>query len=316
MTDPYPSRCSTRPEVLPRQEPVAWQEWSPDAPLSRERYEAWCRDGFLVLDDVFDEDEIAVFQAELERLRAHPDLAGLEECIAEPTHHELRSLFAPQHHSALYRTLMRDARLLEIARFLLGDNVYVHQSRVNFKPGFQGREFFWHSDFETWHAEDGLPGMRALSASIALTENTACNGPLMLIPGSHREFISCVGDTPDEHYRRSLQRQEAGLPDMDNIERLAANGIRAATGKVGTVTLFDCNTLHGSAGNLSPWPRSNLFFVYNSVSNRPQAPFAASQPRPWYISEREDFAPLQPVRPDYVAEFGTSSARARKRKVA
>jgi hypothetical protein len=43
------------------------------------------------------------------------------------------------------------------ARQLLGSDVYVHQSRVNFKPGFNGQDFYWHSDFETWHAEDGMP---------------------------------------------------------------------------------------------------------------------------------------------------------------
>lgn len=313
MTDLYPSRCSAEPAVLPRLDPVAWQEWHPDAPLSRERYERWSEDGFLVLDDVFSPAEVAVFQNELRALRARTDLAGRPECIAEPRTCEMRSLFAPQHHSALYRTLMRDARILEIARFLLADEVYVHQSRVNFKPGFQGREFFWHSDFETWHTEDGLPRMRTLSVSIALSDNTVFNGPLMLIPGSHREYIACVGETPDGHFRRSLQRQEAGLPDADNIARLARNGIHSVTGKAGTVTIFDCNTLHGSAGNMSPWPRSNLFFVYNSVSNRPQAPFAASGPRPWYISERERFEALESLRPDYLTEFGPVPAAAARK---
>ncbi len=43
-------------------------------------------------------------------------------------------------------------------------------------PGFTGSGFYWHSDFETWHAEDGMPSMRAVSCSIALTENFAYNG--------------------------------------------------------------------------------------------------------------------------------------------
>src|SRR3546814_10756649 len=44
-------------------------------------------------------------------------------------------------------------------------------SRLNYKPGFKGKEFYWHSDFETWHVEDGMPQMRALSMSILLAEN-------------------------------------------------------------------------------------------------------------------------------------------------
>lgn len=302
MTDLYPSRRSDEPGVLPRLDPVAWQAWSPDSPLTQAQYESWCRDGFLVLEGLFDDDEVAVLQQELERLRARPDLAGRPECITERDSRALRalrSLFAPHRHSALYAQLMCDERLLGIAEFLLASPLYVHQARVNFKPGLGGSGFYWHSDFETWHTEDGLPRMRTLSVSVSLTENTPVNGPLLLIPGSHTEYVQCVGATPEHHYRRSLQRQEAGLPDAATLERMAARGIRAATGRPGTVTIFDCNTLHGSAGNLSPWPRSNVFFVYNSVENRPEAPFAADAPRPWYICEREDFSPLQAMRPDY-----------------
>lgn len=299
MTDLYPSRCNEAPVVLPRVDPVAWQAWHRDCPLSRAQYEAWCRDGFLVLEGLFDELEVRVLQRELERLRASRELAGHPECITERGSRALRSLFAPHLHSRLYAQLMRDERLLGIAEFLLASPVYVHQARVNFKPGLGGDGFYWHSDFETWHTEDGLPRMRTMSVSVSLTENTPLNGPLMLIPGSHLEYVQCGGSTPDEHYRRSLQRQEAGLPDAEHIARMAAHGICTATGRPGTVTLFDCNTLHGSAGNLSPWPRSNVFFVYNSIENRPEAPFAAEAPRPWYIGEREDFAPLQAMRPDY-----------------
>src|SRR3546814_3200003 len=58
------------------------------------------------------------------------------------------------------RRLAADERLAGVARFLLDDTVYIHQSRLNYKPGFQGKEFYWHSDFETWHVEDGMPRMR------------------------------------------------------------------------------------------------------------------------------------------------------------
>ena len=38
-------------------------------------------------------------------------------------------------------------------------------------PGFTGSGFSWHSDFETWHAEDGMPSIRTVSCSIPLMEN-------------------------------------------------------------------------------------------------------------------------------------------------
>ncbi len=300
MIDMYPSRRDEQPRVYPRQEPVAWRPWSSEAPLSRDDYESWCRDGFLILSDVFSDEEVSLLQAEMENLREAPEVCHSREAITEPTHNQLRSLFAPHRHSAMYQALMQDDRLLEIARYLLDSELYVHQARVNFKPGFYGQEFFWHSDFETWHTEDGLPRMRTLSVSILLTDNSELNGPLMLIPGSHREYISCVGKTPENHHLQSLKRQQIGTPDKDNLARMAREGgIRTATGKAGTVILFDCNTLHGSSSNISPWPRSNIFFVYNSVANKPEQPFAARQPRPNHIGERRDFTPLRAHRPQY-----------------
>ena len=165
--------------------------------------------------------------------------------------------------------------------------MYVHQSRVNFKPALDGAEFFWHSDFETWHTEDGMPRMRALSASLMLTESNAFNGPLLVVPGSHRTYVTCVGPTPPDHYRQSLRRQQIGTPCRDALDHLVSDsGIEAPVGGPGSVLFFDCNTMHGSTGNLSPWPRINLFVVYNSVQNALVAPFGGQPPRPEHIAER------------------------------
>lgn len=109
---------------------------------------------------------------------------------------EIRSIFAMHELSDAFDRMTRDPRLLDMVRQLLGSEVYIHQSRINSKAGFCGNGFDWHSDFETWHSEDGMPAMRAVSASIMLTENNAFNGPVMLIPGSHQQFVPCVGRTP------------------------------------------------------------------------------------------------------------------------
>ena len=49
--------------------------------------------------------------------------------------------------------------------------------------------------------------------------------------------------------------------------------------------------MHGSGNNITPYPRSNLFLVFNSVENTLVEPFAAARPRPEYIASR-DFTPL------------------------
>ncbi|WP_374103712.1 hypothetical protein [Streptomyces sp. ISL-86] len=49
--------------------------------------------------------------------------------------------------------------------------------------------------------------------------------------------------------------------------------------------------MHGSADNITPYPRSNLFVVFNSVDYTPGEPFAAPGRRPAFVAARE-FTPL------------------------
>ena len=297
MVDRYPSRLTDGPSIIGRRDPVVHSD--PDTrragPLSEADLQAYERDGFLALPGYFDRDEVETLRAELDRLwevHAESDAAHV---IRETNSKAVRSIFAVHRDSPVFRRLARDRRLLGIARQLLGGEVYIHQSRINYKPGFAGNGFYWHSDFETWHAEDGMPRMRAVSASIALTENTPNNGPLMLVPGSHHYYVCCVGETPEDNYKTSLQRQSIGVPDNDSLARLVEEGgIEAPVGPPGSLILFECNTMHGSNSNITPLPRSNVFLCYNSVANTLAAPFAAPKPRPDFIAER-GFTPLEPV---------------------
>ena len=296
VTDPYPSRFEAAPRILPRLDPVVHRGWRPDAPISQAQADHFETEGYLVLDELFAPDEVAALQRETGRLLADP--AGLEAgtVITERGGDEVRSIFRIHEQSALMRRLAADERLAGVARHLLDDEVYVHQSRLNYKPGFQGREFYWHSDFETWHVEDGMPRMRALSMSVLLAANTPHNGPLMLIPGSHRKYLTCVGQTPKDHYLSSLKKQEYGVPDEISLAELVeAHGIVAPVGPPGTVIIFDCNLMHGSNGNITPLPRANAFIVYNAVANRLDAPYGGLAPRPPFIAARE-FEPLRPQR--------------------
>ncbi len=293
MHDPYPSRITSEPRLLPRADPVFYGEWTPTAPLTREQTRQFDEQGFVVLENLFTEDELAPLLDEMRTLLADPSRLEPDTLITEPGSDELRSIFKIHDQSVAVARLAADQRMAGIARYLLDDDVYIHQSRLNYKPGFKGKEFYWHSDFETWHVEDGMPRMRAISISLLLAPNNANNGPLMLIPRSHQQFISCVGDTPDNHYLTSLKKQEYGIPDEDILAELAhEHGIVAPTGQPGTVIIFDCNTMHGSNGNITPFPRANAFMVFNAVSNRLGDPLCAKAPRPDFIAARE----VRPIR--------------------
>jgi ectoine hydroxylase len=283
--DLYPTRGATE-LVSPRQDPVVWGE---SAAADLRGYE---RDGFLTVDQLITPTEVKTYRAELDRLLADPAVRADERAVIEPKSQEIRSVFEVHKLSEIFAGLVRDPRLLDYARRILGSDVYVHQSRVNVKPGFGASGFYWHSDFETWHAEDGLPRMRTVSVSLALTENRATNGGLMIMPGSHRTFLGCAGETPTDNYRQSLKMQEAGTPSDAALTELAGqHGIKLFTGPAGSATWFDCNCMHGSGDNITPFPRSNVFIVFNSVENAAVEPFAAPVRRPDFIGAR-DFRPL------------------------
>src|SRR3546814_14132114 len=123
-----------------------------------------------------------------------------------------------------------------------------------------------------------MPRMRALSISVTLTDNCATNGPLMVIPGSHHRFLSCVGETPDDHYKKSLKQQDVGVPDDESLTRLVAEGgIVTTTGKPGSVVLFDCKLMHGSNGNIPALPHPTASFLFHTMTNAVVALFVRWQ---------------------------------------
>ena len=292
-TDRYPSRNGQASASSPRQVPVVYASDRGKSPLGDELTRQYEKDGFLVLEGVFSPEEVAAYSQELQRLAANEDDTIKSLSIKEAGSGALRSVFGVHEVSRVFETLAGDKRLADIAQYLLADDVYIHQSRINYKPGFRGREFYWHSDFETWHVEDGMPDMRALSISVSLTDNYQHNGSLMVIPGSHKRFVACEGETPESHYKSSLQRQELGTPPDSVLQELVGeNGVVTITGKPGSIVIFDCNLMHGSNGNITPYPRSNVFYVYNALSNRPGAPYCGQQARPEHVCARRVIRPI------------------------
>jgi ectoine hydroxylase len=289
--DRYLTRGTGHTQLLPRTDPTVWPG-IPDGPATAEDLACHESRGYHVVDGMLSPDEIRDYRRELDTLTRDPRVRADERTIVEKGSAEVRSIFDAHLFSERIGRLAADPRVLDRARQILGSDVYIHQSRINYMPGFRGNGFYWHSDFETWHAEDGMPAMRAVSLSIALTDNYPFNGGLMIVPGAHRTFIPCPGSTPAENYKTSLQQQEVGIPDQAAITKLTEeHGIDQFTGAAGAALWFDCNSLHGSANNITPFPRSNIFLVFNSVQNALVAPFAAHAARPDFVASR-NFTPL------------------------
>ena len=283
ITDLYPSRPSLVASILPRKDPVVYGGAVRSDGLLPETLEKYREEGFLCFDNFLGATELAELNEDLERLRAVA-APGDPVVLREPASDSVRAIYDVHKRSARIDALVRDEALLGPVRQILGGPVYVHQSRVCYAAGPGAAAFYWHSDFETWHVEDGMPRMRAVNVQISLSDAMFENGPLMLIPGSHLHYIPRV---PEDKVEMSLGGPEsASLVGL--IER---NGIFTATHSAGSMVLFDCNMLHGSNGNITPQPRVTLNIVYNSIDNRPSAaPFGGDRPRPSFLAARGDEA--------------------------
>ncbi|WP_372697618.1 ectoine hydroxylase [Arthrobacter sp. JSM 101049] len=288
--DQYPTRTDDDVKVLDRKDPVVWGG-PDDGPFDAATLEGFEQKGYLAIDQLITDAELEDLRAELRRLSEDPVVRADEATIVEAASQEVRSVFDIHRSSEVFKKIANDPRVVGRARQILGSDVYIHQSRVNFKPGFEGKEFTWHSDFETWHAEDGMPSPRAVSISISLTDNYSFNGPLMIMPGTHRKYVSCDGATPELNYKKSLIMQGAGVPDKETLTRFADEyGIDVLEGQAGGAIMFDSNCMHASNGNVTPFARSNVFIVFNSVENTLVEPYAAAERRPDFAGSR-DFTP-------------------------
>lgn len=283
--DNYPTRLPHPIDPIPRVEPTVWGG-DVHGPLDKASLHSFAERGHLTRYNTVSDDWLPALRGELDRLGTAVDDAD-PRVIREPDG-SVRSVFDPHLLSDLVAQVIELDTVLPVARQLLGSDVYIHQARINFMPGFTGKGFYWHSDFETWHAEDGMPAIRAVSCSVALTDNFSYNGSLMVMPGSHRTFYPCVGATPDNHHSTSLVRQDIGVPSQAVLTEAAGRcGIDQFTGPAGTALWFDANLMHGSGSNITPFPRSNIFLVFNSVENTLTEPFAAARPRPEYLGARQ-----------------------------
>ena len=248
--------------------------------LTEQQVLFWKTFGYLVFRNVFPQDEIDQIR------RDHDDVMAEERGGQSFNGKETQTvLWFVEQRPSLAR-LADDDRVYNKVEQLLGPGFIWCESDGNYYVG----DTAWHSD---GYADKKYMSMKMAFYLDPVAPETGC---LRVIPGSHKAFLTCIGETPDDHYRQSLKKQEYGVPDEDSLAELAhKHGIVAPTGKPGSVVIFDCNTMHGSNGNITPFPRANAFMVYNAVSNRLTAPFGVDKPRPEFIAARGEPEAITPV---------------------
>jgi len=236
-------------------------------------------DGYLFFPRLLDAAEVAALQKAIPELAAR---TGPEVKRQDPDSPP-KIVYAPHKFSTAFDTLSRLPRTLGIVQQILNDDIYLYQSRINLKLPFAGDAWSWHQDFSAWNRGDGMPKPHAIMTAVFLQDCTPANGPLLVIPGSHTEDVSLV-------LKREANVQGYEVQRMSN-ELLASLASERAivdlSGPAGSIAFIHPTLVHGSAANMTPWPRAILYLNYNAVSNKTMA-----NQRPWYMNN-PDWTPLQ-----------------------
>ncbi|MBP8297584.1 MAG: phytanoyl-CoA dioxygenase family protein [Burkholderiales bacterium] len=245
--------------------------------LTPQQTEAFEREGYLFFPSLFTPAEIQVLKDEVPNLYAQ----RRPENVREKTGDVVRTNFAAHMYSAPFARLARHPRMVLPVTQLFGEQVYMHQFKINGKAAFDGDVWQWHQDYGTWKNDDDMPAPRAMNVAIFLDEVNEFNGPLMFIPGSHRlGVLDAAHDTSTTSY-------PLWTIDHATIASLVARGgIVAPKGPAGSMILFHSCLVHASTSNLSPWNRVSVYLSLCAISNH-----IRRFQRPEYIAHR-DFTPI------------------------
>ncbi len=258
--------------------------------VTDQQVQQYREDGFLLLPELFTPQEVAEMKAELGTLFARDTPARVMEKGTDV----VRSVYGSHRDSEVFARMVRDPRLLEPARRILGDEVYVHQFKINAKLAFRGEVWEWHQDYIFWRNEDGMPTSNVVTLSLFLDEVNEFNGPLLFVPGSHKGGVieprARKGDEGGPSWQADVAAALSYTVEQETLaEMVAERGMAGPKGPAGSVLFFDGNVVHGSAPNMSPFDRVIALVTYNAVGN---APAPKENPRPEFLCSR-DFTPLR-----------------------
>ena len=228
--------------------------------LSQEQKQAYQEQGFLVLQDVVDaatlarlRELIADFKQQSKTVSSSDELfdVGPEHTSSHP---QLRRIKDPVNQHPEFDALMRSDAIVGIVSDLLGGTVRFDHSKLNFKPAGGSAKIEWHQDWAFYpHTNDDL-----LAVGIMVEDCTPENGPLMVIPGSHK------GPVYDHH----LDGVFAGGIQQDRLGNLVDQAI-GLTAPAGSISIHHVRTLHASSDNRSTRERPLLLYSYSAVDAFP-----------------------------------------------
>ncbi len=219
--------------------------------LDAEQIQFYRENGYLLVEQAIEPDLLARLQRTTHELIDRSRTVGQSNDVYDldeghgPDNPRLTRIKLPHKQDPAYAEVLKSQRVIGCLRSLLGQSAFLQTGKLNTKAPGGGAAVEWHQDWAFYPAtNDDL-----LAIGVMIDDVTADNGPLMVIPGSHKGPVL-------SHHNNGVFCGAIDPKDEDFHFDKAVT----LTGKAGDMTVHHVRMLHGSAPNVSDRPRMILFY--------------------------------------------------------
>ena len=228
--------------------------------LSREQIEFYHEHGYLLVENVLSDVELKTLQTitydlieKSKDITESNDAYDLDEGHSRHTP-RLTRIKLPHKQDPYFWEVLTQSNVTRVLNDLLGEDTTLITAKLNTKAPGGGQAVEWHQDWAFYpHTNDDL-----LAFGVMLEDVTPENGPLMVVPGSHKGPL--LSHKNDGEFCGAIN------PDDPLFEKEKAVTL---TGKAGSMTVHHVRALHGSAPNMSDTNRLILFYELASADAWP-----------------------------------------------
>ena len=230
--------------------------------LTEEQVEFYHEQGYLLVPEVLDDETVTELrEVSNEFIEKSGTVSASDDIYDIGTGHtaerpRLRRLKSPHTHHSIYDRVVRSDAIVDVVAALVGPSVRFDHSKLNYKPKDASGAIEWHQDWAFYpYTNDDM-----LAVGVLIEDVTEENGPMMVVPGSHKGPIF-------NHHDKGLF---VGALDRNEDNFDASNAV-TLMGKAGSITVHHVRTVHGSKENLTDQNRPFLVISYIAVDAWPLA---------------------------------------------
>ena len=228
--------------------------------LTRAQIEEYNEIGAIVVPDVLTPQEVRTLSdvtdglvQKARGLTAHTAIYDLEDSHSAENP-RVRRIKAAHLQDPAYGALCRHPKIVAVLQALWGPHIRFDTAKLNMKCAGFGAPVEWHQDWAFYpHTNDNLAAV-----GVGFDDMAMENGPLMIIPGSHK------GPTFDHHADGVFcGAMDPSRRDVDFSKAIAL------TGKAGSITVHHVRAVHGSAPNISACDRRLMLLQFRAADAWP-----------------------------------------------